>query len=732
MAWLTHARNDIAGGLVSAAIAIPLAMGYGMFAFAALGEDYFADGALAGIATAFIVAIVCVLTGDKTTTVYAPRVNSTFFLGLLIAGLVRSDAAGIAAGGKPFILAVAFTVVLLGGALQALFGLVRLGTLIKFAPHPVMAGFQNAAALLLFLVQLGNICGFDRNVPFMQVPQHLDGIKPLSLAIAAATFAAMWNARKVVPQIPPILVGIAVGIVLYYGCRLAGLGAYLGPVIASEPRAAMGLTAFPYFADLARGDLADMLPTIVGGALALAIIASIDALLCTKLVTTPSEPRRDGNRLLLRLGLGNVAAACIGGITSGINIGASVSNRAFGARTALSVLVNAAALLIAGAILFRWLGQMPRTVLSAVIMVIAVQHFDVWSLRLIGALWRGPLAHRTHVAFDLMVVLVVAIMSIAANIVLAVFIGIAIAIGLFVLRMSRSVVRRSYRCGAIHSRTSRTAAEQVFLERAGESILVMELQGALFFGTGETMLSDVEAALRRETACVILDLRRLTEIDSTGANTLLELNSRLSQQQKELLLAVAKQTMGMERLENFGALSVIGEAHVFPDVDRAIERAEDALLSAQPRVHQAEIPLRDVGLFARFTPDELAAIEPYLKRTSFGAGSVVFREGDPGDELMVVTKGTASAYLTLPNTNVRLATFATGTIFGELAILDSGLRSATVTADEDLICYALTTADFAAMTAQAPLIAIRLLAAIGRELSNRLRTANRTIYQLET
>ena len=49
----------------------------------------------------------------------------------------------------------------------------KLGTLIKFTPQPVMAGFQNAAAALLFLVQIGNICGFDRTVPFMQVPQHL-------------------------------------------------------------------------------------------------------------------------------------------------------------------------------------------------------------------------------------------------------------------------------------------------------------------------------------------------------------------------------------------------------------------------------------------------------------------------------------------------------------------------------------------------------------------------------
>jgi Sulfate permease family len=205
---LSHARNDIFGGLVSAAVAVPLAMGYGMFAFAALGEDYFAYGALAGIATACVVAVVCMLLGDKTTTLYAPRVTSTFFLGLLIYGLVHSGMPAITTGGIPLILATTFSVVLLGGALQALFGLAWLGTLIKFAPQPVMAGFQNAAAALLFLVQLGNVCGFDRNIPFMQVPQHLQSIKPLSVAIAAVTFAAMWNARKWLPKVPPIVVGI--------------------------------------------------------------------------------------------------------------------------------------------------------------------------------------------------------------------------------------------------------------------------------------------------------------------------------------------------------------------------------------------------------------------------------------------------------------------------------------------------------------------------------------------
>jgi SulP family sulfate permease len=730
---LSLPANDVFGGLVSAAVAIPLAMGYGMFAFAPLGENYFEDGALAGIVSAFVVAIACVFLGDKTTTVYAPRVTSTFFLGLLIFGLAHSSEPAIAAGGPPLVLAIAFSIVLLAGAFESLFGVIKLGTLIKFTPQPVMAGFQNAAAALLFLVQLGNICGFDRTVPFTEVPQHLNSIKPLSLAVAATTFAAMWNGKKLMPNVPPMLVGIGLGCILYYVVKLAGFGGYLGPIIASGPRVAIGPTAFPYFAGLVHaGNFVAFLPTILGGALALAIIASIDALLCAKLVTAPGEARRDGDRLLMHLGVGNLAAACIGGITSGINIGPSIANRAFGGRTPLSVLVNAAALLIAGTLLFPLLGQIPRVALSAVIMVIAVQHLDVWSLRLVRGLWRGRSAYRFNVALDLAVVLVVAALSIAINIVPAVFIGLAIAVVLFVFRMSRSIVRRSHRCGTIHSRKSRTAPDRAFLERSGDAILVMELQGALFFGTGEKMLNEVETALRRETSCVILDLRRLTEVDSTGANVLLELKTNLTQRNTKLLLAAAGQTIAMERLENFGIVSLIGDANIVPDVDRGIQRAEDDLLRTQPQLYDAEMPLAEVGVFAGFNATDLKAIEPYLNRATYPAAAVIFRESEVGNEVLIITKGIASAYLQIPNTNIRLATFAPGTIFGELAILDEGVRSATVVADTELVCRTLTRSNFAALSAKSPSIAIRLLAAIARELSGRLRTANRTIHQLDT
>jgi MFS superfamily sulfate permease-like transporter len=733
--WFSNVRADIVGGVVSAAVAIPLAMGYGMFAFVSLGESYFASGALAGLYTAFIVAIVCILLGDKTTSVYAPRINSTFFIGLLIYGLVHSEMPTIKSGGVSLILAVTFSIILLAGAFQALFGLIRLGSLIKFAPQPVMAGFQNAAAMLLFLVQLGNVCGFDQTISFAQVPFHAELIKPLSVAIAAVTFLVMWNSRKLFGRVPAVIVGILIGSALYYFCQAVGLGAHLGPIIASDPYSVTGLTPFPHFAGLASSSAFLALAwTILVGALALAVIASFDALLCAKLVMPSGERSAESDKLLLRLGIANMVAPCFGGITGGFNIGPSIANRTFGARTPLAVLVNAAAILIVCTVLFPIASLIPRVALSAVIMVVAVQHFDAWSLRLVHALTTNSAPSRRIAVLDLSVIVLVAVLSVTIDIVLAVFVGIAIAVILFAVSMSRSIIRRSYRCGAVRSRKSRTVKERDLLSARGDAIMVMELQGALFFGTGEKLANEIEAALHRDTCCIILDLRRISEIDSTGALVLREIDALVARQGKLLFLTVVRQSLPFARLKDFGVLEAISSERIFTDVDRAIERAEDAILRGHGITAPAdnEIPFGQIALFAGLSDREMEIVSARLARVCYDKSSVVFREGEPGNEILFVTSGTASAYLQLPiGESIRLATFGPGAVFGELALLDQGLRSASVVADGDLICYSLNKSDFAALATEAPSVAIKLLANLGRELSGRLRAANRTIHQLE-
>ena len=718
-------RNEVIGGLVSTGVAIPLAIGYGMFAFVALGNHYFLDGALAGLITAAIVGIACVALGDKSSHIYAPRITTTFFIGVLLYELVHSDAAAIRTGGVLFIIATIFTIVLLAGFFQFLFGLARLGSIIKLTPQPVMAGFQNAAALLLFLVQLGNVFGFDKATSFVQALRDASEARPLSVVIAVVVIVVTWNSRKFLPRVPPLLVGLLVGTVLYYAIGLVGFGSSLGPTIGSVPFTEFRLPNVPRFGDVWRtAGVAQLVPLILGGALALAIVGSIDALLCTKILSRPGEPKVNGDQLLMRLGIGNVLAAGWGGITGGLNIGPSLENKNFGGRAPLSALVNAMVMLVTLVALFPILSYIPCVALSAVIMVIAVQHVDSWTVGLVRrAVARGAGMQRRRILIDLFVVLLVAILSVTVDIVLAVFLGVAIAALLFMWRMSRSVIRRSYRCSAVRSRKLRPAAELEVLGRTGSAVLVMELQGALFFGSAEKLAADIAAQAGPETRYVILDLRRITEIDSTGQQTLKEIQAELAAQSKALLLCLA----------DAGATDAVKKERVFPDLDRAIQSAEDELLRAEAKSGEAaEIPLAQAAMLVDFSTSELAALEKHMKRVVHKPGHVMFREGEAGKELFIIVKGTASAFLPQEKgADIRLVTFATGTVFGELAILDSGVRSATVIADSELACYVLKEKDFAAMSANQPELAIKLLAGLARQLSHRLRAANRTIEQLE-
>jgi MFS superfamily sulfate permease-like transporter len=592
-----------------------------------------------------------------------------------------------------------------------------------------MAGFQNMAAVLLFLVQLGNVLGYEHNVRFTRVFGAMNEARPLSVLVAALTFVAMWNARRITTKAPAVLVGLGCGIIAYYGLVVSGFGNLLGPIIGPPTASAAMRTVLVDFSGLGMAEpLEGSASVILSSALALAIIASIDALLCAKLTSQPGELRAGDDNLLIRLGIANAVSASFGGLTNGINIGPSLANRAFGGRSRLSVIVNAAALLAAATLLFPILAYMPRAVLSAVIMVIAIQHVDPWTKQFAARLVRPGTPQRGAIALDLGVSVFVSLLSIAINVVLAVFIGIVLALLLFVVRMSRSNIRRLYRCAAVRSRRYRDPGELEVLHRQGASVLVIELQGALFFGSAERLAQIVDGETAKGTVALLLELRRVTEIDSTGARILGDIDAALGARGVKLALVVSG------RSETAARLADIFQAcdRFFPDIDRAMEWAEDDLLRNAGTGMSVDLSLDRVPLLRDFSIDQIARLRGWLEPVAWPAGHVIFRHGDPGSSLYIVTRGRASVHLQHDDGGIRLVTFAAGAIFGELALLDRGPRSATITVDEDLTGFGLSEASFNALCQKQPDIAIKLLSAIGRELSVRIRYANMTIQQLET
>ena len=732
-------RGDIAGGVTSAVLTLPVAAGLGILALSPLGPAYVPYGILAGLYSAILLPFGALVAGAAGVAMYSPRSVLAFLVAAIaLQSLTRLGPAVVDPADVPKTLTALFFVVFVAGAFQVVFGIFRFGALVRYIPSPVMAGFQNAGAILIFAAQLEPLLGLREPVPVWAIPAHLAGdAQPLTLLVGLVTIGVMWSAGRFGRGFPPTIAGLLGGTLAYYGIAAAGGAAGLGPVIGTVPRGIPSPTYLAGFAQFLGGvEHWRPLAVLVSGGLSLAIIAALDGLLSAKTVEAVTGERTEGSKTLVQLGVGNMVAACFGGTPGGLNMVGTMAARLAGARTRMAVLVSGVVTLVAVVALPPVIALIPRVVIAGMLALLAVQFVDRWTVRMIVRLATGRAAHWRRMALDLFVVAAVATSAIALNLVVAVGVGIAVAVFSFLLRMSRSVVRRAYHGGAIQSRRTRDPELMELLSASGTQIRVFELEGPLFFGTAEDLAKRIEAAREEGARFVILDFTRVNEIDSTGARILVQVAERLLESDKRLLLSrLPTDTAVATVLHDLGVTAAVEPAHVFLDVDRALEWAEDQLILAHDAEAEArgERAIASLDVLAGLDASERAALEAVLVRRTYAKGETVFREGDEGQDLYLIASGTASVTLKLAGVGRenRLATFSAGTVFGELALLDPGPRSATVAADEDLVCYVLTEAAFEGLRKDHPAIAIALLTNLGRELTRRLRRANRTIYQLE-
>jgi MFS superfamily sulfate permease-like transporter len=727
---LARLKGDLAGGATSAVLTVPVSMGYGVLALAPLGDQFVPVGILAGLYSAIFIPLTILLLGDRHALMYAPRSVVTFLLASVIAG-------GLAQTPGPRTLVLVFLVIFLAGIFQALFGILRLGNLIRYIPSPVMAGFQNAVAVLIFLSQLAPMLGVPRQLPILQVIEHPSLAQPLTCLVGVATCLVIWLGPRMAPRIPPIVLGLVVGTGAYYGLAALGQRGGLGPIIGAIPAALPEPSYLLGFVSvLTPGDLRPLLPRMALAAATLALIASLDALLCAKTAESVTGARVPGNRVLWLLGVGNMVTACFGGIAGGINLGSTFTNFRAGGRTRASLALTVALLLMTVLFLGPVIGLVPRVVIAATLVVVSIQLLDRWSLQAARRLLTRDFVYWKAVALDLLVVALVATVTIVYNLVAGVAVGMAVAVLFFLLRMSKSVVRRTYRGDVVRSRRTRDPRLMELLSKEGGKIVTFELEGPIFFGTAEYLAAQVEAALRQETSYVVLDLKRVNELDSTGARVIQQLHGRLAREGKRLLVSHAQDNpLLWSVMKDMGVAAALGRAALFADTDAALEWVEDQLIvgSRSGAALGDEVPLDRLAVLADLSAAERELVARTLGRRVYQRGDVVIKEGDTDRSLFMISKGTASVKVTLAGQarEKRLASFSPGAVFGEVALLDEEPRSATVTADEELVCYVLDEARFGALTREHPSIAITLLTNLSRELSRRLRKANAMISQLE-
>lgn len=729
-------RAELAGGVASALLTLPLSIGFGLFAFSPLGERFAGYGVLAGLYSAIIVALVALLLRANSAIVLAPRSMQAYLVSMVVLHLVQSESYALLQDPQQ-VLSVIFFVIFLSGAMQAAFGAIGLGSLVKYIPYPVIAGFQNAGAILLLLSQIAPLLGLSQRLEPGTLLEQLRHTQPLSLIIGVVTCLLMVYAGKLSKRIPAVIVGMFAGIGLYYLFLHLGYGANLGPFIGELNFVMPDLHYLSgFYAFVHEREWWGLLPSMLAWAASLALISSLDVLLCAKVMEGVTQKREDHNLSLVRLGLGNVVAAAFGGISSAISLTSSQANYNSGGRSGYSVLISSILILAAVLLCAQLIALIPKVVVAGMLFVTAWRLFDRWTVQLVRRIVAAGPRNRASLLLDLLVIVLVTLVSVFASLVTAVAIGVLVSVFSFLFRMSKSVIRRSSRGDVLRSRKTREPRLMQLLAEHGRRIVMFELEGPVFFGTAEKLVQQIEKAAKDGATLVIVDLKRVTDIDTTGVRFLVQANDALVKQGKFLLLSSVEEHSRLGHfLRDMGAIAALTKGRVFVDSDQALEWAEDQLILSElgDVGLGAEFPFGQLDIFAGLSEAQFALIKGLLHRRVFAKGETVFHEGDPGQQLFVIAKGEASVRIRPAGAtrDIRLVTFSAGTVFGEVALLDTEVRSASVEADEELVCYVLEHEVFQQLSGSHPGIAVTLLRNLGRELSNRLRRANRVIYQLD-
>ena len=713
-----HLRAEFAGGLASAIPGLVHALTLGALSFAPLGPEHAEIGIRAGFAAAVFGGVAATLFAGTPLPATGPRAATS----LILAGFVATLAADPALGIGPTV-ALTSACVAAAGVLQLVFGALRLGSLVKFVPYPVVGGFMCGVAILIALNQLPHVLGVLPGALRTPSFDWLAAVQPWTALVSVATAAMIWGMAWRWKRLPAALLGLVAGTGVYYALRAVvggAVGPVVGPIPAGLPLPAIGGVLEAIGAPAA----AKHLPALAGSATVLAIIGSLDSLLSAAAIDATAATRHRANRELIAQGIGNLVSALFGGVPVALSPTRAIPAWRAGGRTRAVGFIASALLAVVWLAGGTLLALLPLAVLGGVMLTVAWGLVDAWSRGLVRRLIAGE-RDRT-VVWSAAVVVLVAVITVLGNFVVAVIVGIFLSLVLFIASMNRSLVRAVHDGAARPSRRIYGPEEEASLADVRRRISVVELEGALFFGSAERLDETVER-LAASHQFIVLDLQRVSTLDATGAIALEQASTRAMRSGAAVLLAgVSRRGRHGLALAAYGVFAQPSARPWFPDADQAIEWAEQQLIGARANV--AEIPIERLSLAAGLAPGELTVLRGVLRRDEIAAGQVLFREGETGDRLYALARGAVTISIAAANDAAsRVVTFAPGAIFGEAAMLDGRSRSATAIAAEDTVVHSLARSDIDALSAAAPELAIKLLVNLGRHLSARLRQTTDTL-----
>ena len=546
-------KGDIFGGVTAAVVALPLALAFGVASGA---------GPVAGLYGAIIVGFFAALFGGTPAQVSGPTGPMTVVMAAMITRY--SD--------EP---ALAFTVVMMGGLFQIGMGALRLGSYINLVPFPVISGFMSGIGCIIIALQMAPLLGHshpgaDVIDSLLALPGDILAINPHAALIALGTVLIVYlTPGRVQRFLPAPLLALIVG-------TLAVLWLLpKAPVLGEIP---LGFPE-PHLPKLSWDVLTDM----VGSALVLALLGSIDSLLTSLIADSVTRSHHESDRELIGQGIGNTIAGLFGAIPGAGATMRTVVNVRSGGRTPLSGMLHALVLLAVVLGLGPIAEHIPHAVLAGILIKVGVDIID-WPY-----LKRVPKAPKAGVVMMLMVMG----LTVFVDLIVAVTVGIVAASLLFVKRMS-DLQLQSVRGG--HEEAPLSRREKKILARYGDAIMYYHMSGPMGFGSAKGLTRRIAVDSRFKV--LVLDLAEVPFIDTSASMAVEEILVKAGEQGLEvLLIGLVPQVRAV--LDRLGVTNMIPPHHCFDERKPALKYAEKLITGGKPTTGPTGV---DAGVDAGIDP----------------------------------------------------------------------------------------------------------------------------------
>lgn len=417
--WAPNPTRELLAGAVATFALIPEVIAFSFVA----GVD-----PQVGLFASFVIGIVIAFVGGRPAMISAAAGS----VALVAAPLVYNH-------GLPYLLAAG----LLAGLLQILFGILRLGVLMRFVSKSVRTGFVNALAILIFWAQM----------------PHIIGGSWTSYGVLAAGLAVIYLVPKITTAIPSPLVCI---VVLTIACMALNLHVETIADLGRLP------DSLPFFSWPTVPLTVDTLLIISGPAVAIAMVGLLESMMTASVVDDLTDTTSSKNRESTGLGLANVASSLFGGIAGCGMIGQTVSNVKYGGRGRLSTLFAGAFLLILMVALKPWVSQVPVAALVAIMIMVSIDTFDWSSLRTV-------VVHPKVSSAVMLLTVVVTVVT--SNLALGVAVGVVLSGVFFAFKVARLLQVKAEQDDAAARITYRVSG-QVFFASADAFIDAFDIAAA--------------------------------------------------------------------------------------------------------------------------------------------------------------------------------------------------------------------------------------------------------------